>query len=406
MIKKSSIYHFPVGNGDMTLLKIASNNRYVYVLVDMYIRQSCIEKDDQCNVLDELHNLLEKDGDGRPYLDALVLTHPDKDHIGGFEKYFYQGSPIDYAPAKSGEKDRIFVREIWSSPLIFRRKRKSHSLCEDAKAFNTEAKRRVELYRKSKSISPEGDRIRLIGEDIDGKTDDILGIVYKPGDIINKINEVSIKELTINIYGPLSDDEFEDSEALDKNRSSVILRWGIASHGYSEPTNFILLAGDASVEAWEIIWRKFKDDPQKLSYDLLLAPHHCSWHTLSHDSYSKTDTPKVSESAKKALSQARTGAVIISSSDPIKNDDNDPPNFGAKREYDSIVSSANGTFLCLAGNVVNGEKVPSVLEYRLTNEGPQKVSETSSADSTSSAKKRTAATSSLIGHSGQAIGHG
>ena len=260
-------------------------------------------------------------------------------------------------------------------------------MCEDAEAFNTEAKRRVELYRESKSIGPEGDRIRLIGEDINGKTDDILDIVYKPGDIISKVNEVTIKELTINIYGPLSDDEFEDSEFLDKNRSSVILRWGIASHGYSEPTNFILLAGDASVEAWEIIWSKFKDDPKKLSYDLLLAPHHCSWHTLSHDSYSKSDNPKVSKSAKKALSQARTGAVIISSSDPIKNDDNDPPNFGANREYDSIVSSANGTFLCLASNVVNGEKAPSVLEYRLTNEGPQKVSETSSADSTSSAKK-------------------
>ena len=129
-------------------------------------------------------------------------------------------------------------------------------MCEDAKAFNTEAKRRVELYRESKSVSSEGNRIRLIGEDIDGKTDDILDIVYKPEDIISKINEVSIKELTINIYGPLSDDEFEDSEALDKNRSSVILRWGIASHGYSDPTNFILLAGDASVEAWEIIWRK------------------------------------------------------------------------------------------------------------------------------------------------------
>ena len=177
MIKKSSIYHFPVGNGDMTLLKIASNNRYFYVLVDMYIRQSCTEKDEQCNVLDELHNLLEKDSDGRPYLDALVLTHPDKDHIGGFEKYFHQGLPSDYAPPESGDKDRIFVREIWSSPLIFRRKRKNHSLCEDAEAFNTEAKRRVELYRESKSIGPEGDRIRLIGEDINGKTDDILDIV-------------------------------------------------------------------------------------------------------------------------------------------------------------------------------------------------------------------------------------
>ena len=131
MVKKSSIYHFPVGNGDMTLLKIASNARYYYVMVDMHIRQSSMVDEDKCDVFSELHNLLEKDSQGRPYIDALVLTHPDEDHIRGYKKYFHQGSPESYTPPKKGEKGCVFVNEIWSSPIIFRQ----HNLCDDARRF-------------------------------------------------------------------------------------------------------------------------------------------------------------------------------------------------------------------------------------------------------------------------------
>ena len=130
MLKKSKIYHFPVGNGDMTLLEIASGDKYVRILCDMHIRSSSdrnIEGFDvsQCDVIAKLHELLDRDGSDRPYVDALILTHPDEDHIRGYEKYFHTGGPEDYKESKDGEYDKIFVREMWSSPLIFRRKQKT-----------------------------------------------------------------------------------------------------------------------------------------------------------------------------------------------------------------------------------------------------------------------------------------
>ena len=406
MVKKSSIYHFPVGNGDMTLIKIASHDKYYYVLVDMHIRNSSSKDKDKCDVLSELHKILETDNKGRPYIDALVLTHPDRDHIGGFKECFHQGEPESYSAPKSGEKAKIFIREIWSSPMIFRRKRKNESLCDDAKVFKTEAKRRVKLYRDTDSIGAEGDRIRIIGEDIDSKTDDIMPIVYKLGDEITKINDNLIKELTVNLLGPLPDEDFEDSDKIDKNRSSIIMQWCIASHGYNEPTNFILLAGDASVETWEIIYSKYKKDSSKLKYDILMAPHHCSWHTLSHDSYSKSDNPLVSNDAISALSHAQTGAIIISSSDQIEDNENDPPNYQAKSEYEKIVEKNNGSFICLADNIVSEGQPPAVLALRLTKEGPQKLEPKSEGKLSEKIENRTAATSSLFANSGQAIGHG
>ena len=47
---------------------------------------------------------------------------------------------------------KIVINELWSSPMIFRRKSKKLSLSEDAKAFNTEARRRVNLYKENRNF--------------------------------------------------------------------------------------------------------------------------------------------------------------------------------------------------------------------------------------------------------------
>lgn len=72
-------------------------------------------------------------------MDVLLVSHPDKDHCTGLGKHFHLDAPDTW----SEKADKIFVREIWSSPLVFRRTSKRHVLCDDAKAFNAEARRRV-----------------------------------------------------------------------------------------------------------------------------------------------------------------------------------------------------------------------------------------------------------------------
>ena len=85
---------------------------------------------------------------------------------------------------------------------------------------------------------------------------------------------------------------------------------------------------------------------------------------MSHDSLSdKGDDAEVSPDAIEALGKAKGGAFIISSSNEIKDDDNDPPAYKAKNEYVKIVDKVKGSFKCVDDHKKDGKNVPLVLEF-------------------------------------------
>ncbi|MGV6383805.1 hypothetical protein ACVN7Q_23520, partial [Escherichia coli] len=109
-----------------------------------------------------------------------------------------------------------------------------------------------------------------------------------------------------------------------------------------------------------------------LDYDILQAPHHCSWHSLSHDSLSKKgDDAKTSEKAMEVFNRAKEKAFIISSSKTIENDEKDPPAYRAKEEYEKIVDDVQGQFLCVSDHKKNGENIP--LEIEISDNGIKKI---------------------------------
>lgn len=76
----------------------------------------------------------------------------------------------------------------------------------------------------------------------------------------------------------------------------------------------------------------------------------------------------MSEAARKALSQARRGALLIASSNPVKDDEVDPPCIRAKREYEEIANACGGRFRCVGEHPT--EKSPDVLEVEISRNGP------------------------------------
>lgn len=364
----ASVTFLPVGCGDMTLLKLA-DSACTTVLIDINIRAVVEGVRD---VAKDLRDRIGRDSKNRPYVDAFLLTHPDEDHIRGLENHFWLGPLADYPDDKKPDAEkRIVIREIWSSPLVYRRASKAHTLCSDAKAFSTEAKRRVKVNTDKKFEGVEdGDRILLMGEDENGKTDDLGPILVKIDEEFSRITGVNKKGyFTARLLAPLpKQDSDEEEEKLAKNNSSVILNMMVGADAKTPDGCKFLCGGDAEVLIWERQWERHQSAKDVLEYDLMLAPHHCSWHTLSRESWSETKgKAKVSEDAREALSVTRKGAMIVASCAPIKDDDNDPPCIGAKREYEAIAKDAGGSFTCVGEQP--SESNPEPLEFTVSAEG-------------------------------------
>jgi hypothetical protein len=336
----ASVTFFPVCNGDMTLVRLDNGQT---VLIDVNIRGAADDEDDETpNVAQDLRGRLDRDERGRLYVDAFSLSHPHSDHTTGLRNHFHLGPPADW----NEDDDKILIREMWSSPVVFRRANANgESLCEDAKAWAAEARRRVKLFREKGFATAEGNRILILGEDIDGKTDDILDIVIKLNETLNACNRIQDGAFEAHLLAPLPPED--DEETLRHNQSSVILRFSLRGGGISDRCRF-LTGGDAEVEIWKRLWKSHGTIRSDwLSYDILQTPHHCSWRSLSSDRWSLMgEAVKVDSDARSALSQTRKGAVIIASCKPIKADDDNPPHERAKREYIDIVDDDADRFFC------------------------------------------------------------
>ncbi|NBB65431.1 metallohydrolase [Pseudomonas sp. ODNR1LW] len=377
---------FPVGCGDMTLVQTDADE---YILIDCHIRASADDpdNDDVPDVAQQLRDRLPRDDNDRPYVDAMMLSHPDKDHCCGLSVHFHLGPIADY-PANS---DKIVIREMWSSPIVFRRASVNHILCDDAKAWAKEARRRVARYR-ALGYCPDQERILIMGEDVDGKTDDLGAILVKADENWTAINGTDNGAFRARLLAPMKASDDDEEEVLSKNNSSIVSRMKFASGSTSDACRF-LSGGDAEVAIWEKLWARNSENADEcFAYDLLLAPHHCSWHSLSWDSWSQYgEDAEVSPDARDALGQARDGAVIVASSKTIVDDDKDPPCIRAKREYENILDGvSDGDFLCVADQ--NGEP----LEYYIKPGGLARV--------TKSAKAPVAATAASVISSAAVIG--
>ncbi len=338
MVAKTT--HFRVDNGDMSLIEVESGRR---LLIDIDIRGAADDPEHETpDVASQLRARLKRDEAGRLYVDAFLLTHPDEDHCRGLQNHFHLGPLEDWVKAD----DKIVIREMWSSPIVFRRASKNHNLCDDAKAWNKEARRRVANVRANR-FAADGDRILILGRDVDGKTDDLTAILVEVDTEFSKICGAHDSTFSARLLAPLPGSDEDEEDVLSKNDSSVVLNLSLKAN-YVEGARY-LFGGDAGVAIWEKIWGRNKDRKHVLEYDVLLSPHHCSWRSLSWDSWSDLgDDAKVSADASDALGQARAGAKVLASSKPVVDDDDDPPCIRAKREYESILKPQKGQFYCIA----------------------------------------------------------
>lgn len=349
---KHSIKFYPVGNGDCSLITIGGANKKM--MFDCNFRQKA--EDDNDEMYDVLGDLLDNELTtkkcGLPFLDAFLLTHPDQDHCRSFADKFYLGDPDAVSPSAKDEK-KILIGELWYSPRVF--EEQTGDLNADAKAFKKEAKRRMALYKSDpRKADKDGNRIRIIGwtdnPDLKGLEDRIV----TPGNTISEVNGTNCRYFEMFIHAPFKN----DISGEDRNMTSIVSQLRFDSEKEHQVAR-IFLAGDTEWRIIEEIMDKTSDD-NNLKWDLLEAPHHCSYKFFADD---REDDPN--QKSLDFLEKRESNAFVISSSKVVKQNSDNPPCQKAKNRYTDRVGKSN--FLCTSGTSEDESDKPII--FVIDNDG-------------------------------------
>lgn len=322
MFDEPKVIFWPVGTGDSISIVIQDG---IVLQVDLRDLNDADNSDsDRIALVDQLAENLPKI-DGKPYLSAFALTHPDLDHILGFEELL----------------ERVTIGELWFTPRIFIEN--DQDLCDDAIAFKKEAERRVQETIKAGNDTGSGDRVRVIGYDSLLDTNEFEGFprdrLTIPGHSITEIDGNDYEgEFNAFIHAPFA----EETEG-DRNNTSLCMQVVL---GDNPSQGGILLFGDIAYPRIRRIFDTTKESGNEdyLKWKVFLAPHHCSKSAM----YQKEGDAEV---LKKDMlddldSYQVEGGIIVASSDkiPSRNSSGDnPPHSKAKKRYEEV---ADGGFLC------------------------------------------------------------
>lgn len=331
-----SFIFWPVGCGDTTTIVVSEGEVIQIDINDKLMADE--EGNEHIPIVDELEARLPQ-RDGRPYLSCFILTHPDLDHCRGFADLL----------------KRVTIGEIWHTPRIFREYEDTQQLSDDALAFRREAHRRAKRSIEAAGDPGSGDRVRIIG---------YASELFEPGKRYEGFPESEFytrpgKSITMldgrnaaNRFNAFIHAPFKQSLADARNETSLAMQVVI---GPGNPIRGLFL-GDLSypsvMQVFEETHRHGNED--KLQWNVLLAPHHCSKKVMYEDGVLQQDVMDEFQAA-----QLSPG-YVVSSSNEFKSRNNpgdNPPHQVARRRYEEIV---NSDFVC-TGELSTPEHVRPII---------------------------------------------
>lgn len=211
------------------------------------------------------------------------------------------------------------------------------------------------LYKSDpRKADKDGNRIRIIGwtdnPDLKGLEDRIV----TPGNTISEVNGTNCRYFEMFIHAPFKN----DISGEDRNMTSIVSQLRFDSEKEHQVAR-IFLAGDTEWRIIEEIMDKTSDD-NNLKWDLLEAPHHCSYKFFADD---REDDPN--QKSLDFLEKRESNAFVISSSKVVKQNSDNPPCQKAKNRYTDRVGKSN--FLCTSGTSEDESDKPII--FVIDNDG-------------------------------------
>lgn len=319
----AKIIVYPLGNADTTLIALDQK----FMLCDYAAKRNPDDPDDRrCDLAEELKSDLNYPL--RKEIDVVAFTHLDDDHICGATEFFH----LEHADKYQGD-DRVKIKELWvpAAAIV------EEGAEDEARIIRQEARHRLK----------EGKGIRVFSRpahlkdwlEANGLTlADRQHLITDAGQLVPGWSK-AVDGVEFFVHSPFA--EHDGDALLDRNECSLVFQ----ATFQSGDTKF-LMAADTPWHIWEKIVdiTKAHGNDHRLAWDVYKLPHHCSYLSLSPEK-GETETVPV-ENVQWLLDQGRHGAIVVSTSKPIDDEDDDqPPHFQAKNCYKTNLKKKSGKFI-------------------------------------------------------------
>ena len=335
MAQLPKLTFFPLGNADCCLIDLQNDKK---VLFDYAAKRDTADRyDKRIDLPRKLRENLEE-AKVDTY-EVVAFTHLDDDHTHGADEFFY----LDYATACQGE-DRIKIKTLWVPAAVITESR--NDLEPSSQAIQAEARHRLKTGYGIRVFSrPEAlkDWLEKNGLSPESRKQ----FITDAGQLAPEFS-LAVDGVEVFIHSPFGWRQ-DDSTVVDRNRDSLVVQLTFL---VSTQQTRVILGSDVDHQALSDIVTVSKKHhrEERLAWDVIKLPHHCSYLTLGPDRGDEKTTP-VKEVDWLFQQQGQRGCNIISTSKPIprKGTEDDkcdqPPHRQAANYLRDLVNDKDGEFV-------------------------------------------------------------
>lgn len=359
MAQVHKIVFYPVGNGDTCQVILAGGRRILFDFC--HLRAAEDDADPRIDLKKQLKE--ELDAANRDDLDVVAFTHADTDHISGSTEFF----DLRHAAKYQGE-GRIKINELWVPAALLIDEVKRDQLSNEFAILRREARHRVlegkgiKVFSKPKRLMDEWLRQALKDRGESETARDYLFV--DAGTLVDGFS-LAADGAEFFCHSPF----IKHCDEGDDLRNEAALIFNVRLRADGTDYDFLQI-GDSTWEVLEDIVSitKAHKNEDRLKWNLLNIPHHCSYLALSDQKGDKETEPK--PLVKELLLHGKKDAYLVSSSDPIPDskdmyEADQPPHIQAKNAYETYRKKVQGRRVVVTMEEPNASK-PEPLTFEVT----------------------------------------
>lgn len=314
---------YPLGNADSCLVELVNGR---VIVMDF----AATRGDSTDDLRIDLPKALREDLGERKDVDVLAISHLDQDHYKGVSDVFF----LEHA-SKYQSNERIKIGELWVPAAIVVEEALD---ADEAKIIRAEARHRlkegkgIRVFSRPESLEKWLDQQGL-------KLSEREHLITNAGCLVPGFSFES-GGVELFVHSPFAESAANSREIV-RNSTSLALQ---ATFQVNSRSTCVFFGGDLNHEDIAVRMTKAHGNEQRLKYDVVKLPHHCSYLSLGPEK-GKTETEPVSEVKEFYENQGQARAILVSSSDPIPPEETtDPPHRQAAEYYKKVARNLQGEF--------------------------------------------------------------